>query len=258
MAANAQLPGLPGFPEVSEFPDASRMPADGLVAVGGTLTVERLLDAYSHGIFPWFESDAGPVLWWSPEPRAVLAPAQLRISKSLAKRLNARHYRVTADTAFAEVIAACAAPRATEGGESGTWITPHMQSSYCQLHRMGCAHSVEAWQGGELVGGLYGIALGRMFFGESMFSRATDASKVALAHLARQLTAWSFTLIDCQLESDHLLSLGAVPMPRREFLNRVAANAGFETRLGRWQLDANDASPWRRSRTSDGARNTPA
>lgn len=236
--------------DVSEFPDPNQAPADGLLAIGGELTSERLLDAYSHGIFPWFDSDAGPLLWWSPDPRAVLAPTGLRISRSLAKRLNAGHYRVTADTAFADVIGACAAPRAKE---SGTWITPRMRSSYCQLHEMGYAHSVEAWQGGELVGGLYGIALGRMFFGESMFSRAADASKVALAHLARQLSAWSFALIDCQIESAHLRSLGAVTMARREFLRRLAANAGFETRLGDWRLSENDASPWRRSRTSDHA-----
>ena len=247
MAAN---PHLPGVADVSEFPDPDRAPADGLVAVGGELTPERLLDAYGHGIFPWFDSDARPVLWWSPDPRAVLAPERLHVSRSLAKRLNARRYRVTVDVAFAEVIAACAAPRAKE---TGTWITPRMQSSYCQLHEMGYAHSVEAWRGGELIGGLYGIALGRMFFGESMFSRAADASKVALAHLARQLSAWSFTLIDCQIESDHLRSLGAVAMPRREFLHRVAANAAFETRRGRWRLHANDATPWRRSPSSEHA-----
>ncbi len=219
----------------SAFPDPSQAPPDGLVAYSDELTPERLLDAYAHGIFPWFNSDREPVLWWSPDPRAVMAPTALHISKSLAKRLRSGAYRVTADCAFAEVVAGCAAPRAKS---PGTWITARMRASYRALFEMGFAHSVETWRDEELIGGLYGVSLGRMFFGESMFSRVADASKVALAHLARQLDAWDFTLIDCQIINDHLRSLGAQAMPRRRFLALVAANNAFPTRRERWRFDA--------------------
>ena len=219
----------------SLFPDPNQADADGFVAYGADLAPARLLDAYAHGIFPWFNSDSHPVVWWSPDPRAVLPPAQLRISKSLAKRLKSHCYRVTVDTAFAEVIAGCAAPRAT--GE-GTWITRSMEAAYMKLHELGFAHSVEAWRDDALVGGLYGVSLGRLFFGESMFSRRPDASKVALAHLARQADAWRFPLIDCQIMNDHLRSLGAVTMPRAQFLRLVETNNTFETRRGRWTFDA--------------------
>ena len=219
----------------SLFPDPNQADADGLVAYGADLAPERLLDAYAHGIFPWFNSDSHPVVWWSPDPRAVLVPAQLRVSKSLAKRLKACCYRVTVDTAFAEVVAGCAAPRAKD---DGTWITRSMEAAYVKLHELGFAHSVEAWRDDELVGGLYGVSLGRLFFGESMFSRRPDASKVALVHLARQVDAWRFPLIDCQMMNDHLRSLGVVEMPRAQFLRLVAANNTFETRRGRWIFDA--------------------
>lgn len=228
----------------SAFPDPNIAPKDGPLALGGDLSPERLLDAYSHGIFPWFDNDAQPILWWSPDPRAVLAPTELRISRSLGKQLQAGRYDVTADQAFADVVAGCAAPR--RSGD-GTWITRRMQRAYCDLHRAGYAHSVEAWRGDELAGGLYGVSLGGMFFGESMFSRSVDASKVALAHLARQLTAWNFTLIDCQMPTDHLRSLGAREMPRAEFLRLVAANSHMPTRRGSWAFDAHPAErqAWR-------------
>ena len=187
---------------------------DGLLAAGGDLSPERLLNAYRHGIFPWF-SAGQPILWWSPNPRAVLLPEELKISRSLRKRLRQGEMQVTLNRAFAEVINHCSEDRP---GQDGTWITDEMQAAYRQLHRLGYAHSVESWQGGELVGGLYGIAIGRVFFGESMFTRRTDASKVAFAHLVRQLDAWGFPLIDCQVSSAHLSSLGARTLPRAEFL----------------------------------------
>ena len=219
----------------SSFPDPSRADADGMVAYGGDLAPARLLDAYAHGIFPWFNSDSQPVVWWSPDPRAILVPADLHVSKSLAKRVRSGHYRVTVDTAFADVIVGCAAPRADR---SGTWITAAMRAAYIELHELGFAHSVEAWRNGELVGGLYGVSLGHLFFGESMFSRRPDASKVALVHLAAQAAAWRFPLIDCQIMNDHLRSLGAVAMPRTRFLRAVAANRAVATRRGRWTFDA--------------------
>ena len=205
------------------------------MARGADLAPGRLLDAYAHGIFPWFDSDDDPVFWWSPDPRAILVPEDLHISKSLAKRLRAGYYRITVDTAFAEVIAGCAAPRAKS---DGTWITRRMEDAYVELHELGFAHSVEAWRDGELAGGLYGISLGRLFFGESMFSRRPDASKIALVHLARQARTWRFPLIDCQIMTDHLRSLGAVAIPRIQFLRLVAANNRMETRRGRWTFDA--------------------
>jgi len=205
-----------------------------LVGYGTDLTPELLIDAYSHGIFPWFDDDAQPVLWWSPDPRAVMVPAQMRISKSLAKTIRSGVFQVTMDVAFAQVTAACALPR---GGNGGTWITPKMRAGYQRLHDIGLAHSVETWRGGDLVGGLYGVSLGRMFFGESMFSRVSDASKVALARLAGQLEAWEFALIDCQLPTRHLASLGAREVGRREFLGWVAANRQHPHRRGRWNFD---------------------
>ena len=222
------------------FPDPMYASREGLVAIGGDLSPQLLLNAYWHGIFPWFDDDRGPVLWWSPDPRAVLTPADLKISRSLAKRLRRGDYTVTMDTDFPAVVESCAAPR--KGG--GTWITPAMRSAYAQLAEMGFAHSVEAWCEGDLVGGLYGVSLGRMFFGESMFSRRPDASKVALTHLSRQLTAWDFELIDCQIINDHLKSLGARPMGRTEFLDRLAQNRRTSTRRHRWRFDipTNDGS----------------
>ena len=218
----------------SAFPNPDRASRDGLVACGGDLTPELLVDAYSHGIFPWFDDDHQPVLWWSPDPRAAMAPARMRISRSLRKRIRSGAFRITMDAAFPAVTAACAAPRA---GSSATWITPRMRASYQQLHDIGLAHSVEAWCGNDLAGGLYGVSLGRMFFGESMFSRVSDASKVALAHLAAQLAAWDFLLIDCQLPTPHLASLGAREVRRRDFLELVATNRRYPHRQGRWAFD---------------------
>ena len=215
------------------FPDPRHASREGLVAIGGDLSPELLLSAYGHGIFPWFDDDRGPVLWWSPDPRAVFAPTEMKISRSLAKRLRRGDYAVTMDTDFPAVVEHCAAPR--KGG--GTWITPAMRQAYARLAELGFAHSVETWHGGELVGGLYGVSLGRMFFGESMFSRRTDASKVALAQLSRQLAAWDFELIDCQMVNDHLTSLGARPMPRADFLDRLDRNRRQSTRNHPWHFD---------------------
>lgn len=201
------------------FPDASlalREP-DGLLAVGGDLSVERILSAYRNGIFPWYSGEQ-PILWWSPDPRTVLFPSHLKISRSLRKTLRKHRFKVTLDLAFERVIKACAEPRADQ---PGTWITNDMAKAYGKLHQQGYAHSVECWQNDTLVGGLYGIAIGRVFFGESMFSKVSEASKVAFCHLVRQLQAWDFGLIDCQIYSDHLASLGAEEMTRDSFIARL-------------------------------------
>lgn len=201
------------------FPDvrlALREP-DGLLAIGGDLSPQRLESAYRHGIFPWFNHDQ-PILWWSPDPRAVLFPDQLKISRSLRKTLRKQVFTVTLDRAFNEVIEACSGPRnPDQHSDPGTWITPEMKQAYNRLHENGLAHSVESWQEGELVGGLYGVAVGRVFFGESMFTRITDASKVAFVHLVRQLQLWGFSVIDCQIHSAHLESLGAENIRRQRF-----------------------------------------
>jgi len=191
---------------------------DGLLCAGGDLSTARLLEAYRRGIFPSY-SEGQPILWWSPDPRAVLIPAEFRVSRSLGKTLRNRGVETTLDRAFAEVVAHCADP---ELRPEGTWISPEMQSAYLELHRLGHAHSVEAWLGGRLVGGLYGVALGRVFFGESMFSLERDASKVALARLVREAVARGVELIDCQVTSPHLESLGARSIPRAEFRARLS------------------------------------
>jgi leucyl/phenylalanyl-tRNA--protein transferase len=206
---------------------------DGLLAIGGDLSPARLLRAYRQGIFPWY-SAGQPILWWSPDPRAVLFPSEVHVSRSLHKTLRKARFQVSLDRAFARVIDACAGPRA---GADGTWITGEMQAAYGELHRLGHAHSVEAWHGEHLVGGLYGLAIGRAFFGESMFSLAADASKVAFIHLVRQLQEWGFALIDCQVQTRHLARFGARPIPRAEFLS-LLARAGTEPgQPAPWQLD---------------------
>lgn len=217
------------------FPDVEQAmeEPDGLLAVGGDLSPARLLAAYSQGIFPWY-SDGQPILWWSPNPRAVLYPAQLKISRSLRKRLRKQEYTITLDEDFAGVIEQCASPR---DKQSGTWITLEMQQAYRRLHAQGYAHSVEAWHQGELVGGLYGIALGKVFFGESMFSRRTDASKVAFVHLVRQLMCWGYPLIDCQVSSEHLCSLGAINIPRQDFIRQLHTLVYQNAHPGPWTLD---------------------
>jgi leucyl/phenylalanyl-tRNA--protein transferase len=205
---------------------------NGLLAVGGSLAPSTLLDAYSRGIFPWFSEDE-PVMWWSPDPRMVLRPAELHVSRSLTKRLRRHDYAVRADTAFAAVVRACAQPRP---GQSGTWITRRMIDAYSRLHEIGHAHSIETWIDGTLVGGLYGVAIGRAFFGESMFTRVTDASKIAFVHLVRQLDAWGVGLIDCQMRTPHLASLGAYEISRAEFareLERLVRADGGPP-VGRW------------------------
>lgn len=201
------------------FPPPELAEPNGLLAVGGDLSVERLLLAYSTGIFPWF-NDGEPILWWSPDPRCILEFDRLRISRSLAKILRREKFSVTFDGAFDEVIGACGQLR-TESGE-GTWITRQLREAFCRLHQLGFAHSVECWRDGVLAGGLYGICLGRCFFGESMFHRVPDASKVALVSLVRHLQGRGFELLDCQMPSAHLRSLGAEEIPRTEFLHRLA------------------------------------
>ena len=201
------------FPPVEQ---ALRDP-DGLLCAGGDLSPARLLEAYRRGIFPWY-SQGQPILWWSPDPRAVLIPSELKISRSLAKTLRNRGYEYSLDRAFDEVIGHCADQRLRP---EGTWISAEMSLAYRQLHELGYAHSVEIWDEGRLAGGLYGVALGKVFFGESMFSLLRDASKVALVHLAQEAYGRGYELIDCQLSSDHLRRLGARDMPRREFVQRL-------------------------------------
>lgn len=215
------------------FPPVHLASPEGLLAIGGDLRAERLLEAYRHGIFPWY-SEGQPILWWSPDPRMVLFPDRLKVARSLRKTLRAGRFRVALDTRFRDVMHACAAPRP---GQHGTWITAEMVDAYCRLHELGLAHSVETYLGEELVGGLYGVALGRLFFGESMFARATDASKVAFVHLVRQLTRWGFTLIDCQVSTAHLASLGAEEIRRQEFLRHLDAALGAPDRRGAWRFD---------------------
>jgi len=206
---------------------------NGLLAAGDELTTPRLLQAYERGIFPWF-GEGDPVLWWSPDPRMVLATDAMRVTRSLRKTIRAGRFRVTADTAFPSVIAACAEPRPDQ---DGTWITRDVFDAYCTLARVGVAHSFEAWEGGVLAGGLYGVALGRMFFGESMFTRRSDASKVALVHLVRQLRRWGFPLIDCQMSTSHLASLGARTVSRAEFLTVVRRGVAEPPVPAPWHLD---------------------
>lgn len=213
---------------------------NGLLASGGDLSVPRLLDAYRHGIFPWF-NPGEPILWWSPDPRMVLFPEEVHISRSLAKRLRQRDYQLQTDTAFGAVMQACATPRQREKGEiSGTWISAEMMDAYMRLHQLGYAHSVEIWKDGALVGGLYGVAIGRMFYGESMFSRIPDASKIALVHLCRQLQRWEFGMIDCQMETAHLARMGARPISRRAFCTKLAVLIDLAGPASPWCFDASD------------------
>lgn len=200
------------------FPPPEWAEPDGLLAVGGDLSPARLLLAYSMGIFPWF-NEGNPILWWSPDPRCVLEPDGIRISRSLHKTLRQQKFRISFNQAFPQVIAACAETR--RKNEPGTWITGSMRNAYERLHELGFAHSVECWQGEELAGGVYGVCLGRCFFGESMFHRHRDASKVALAALARHMETRGWELLDCQLPNPHLLSLGAREISRSEFLTRL-------------------------------------
>lgn len=225
---------IPWLERNTPFPhprQALRHP-NGLLAAGADLSVDRLLLAYRSGIFPWY-SEGDPLLWWSPDPRMVLHTDELKISRSLAKSIRNRGYEVRVDTAFAEVLEGCAGPRRTQ---PGTWLGPEMREAYHRLHQLGYAHSFETWRDGELQGGLYGMAIGRMFYGESMFSRATDASKVSLAALVAELRARGFPLIDCQMNTSHLASLGAREIRRSDFLRAVSALVNYAEPPGRWEI----------------------
>lgn len=212
---------------------------DGLLAAGADLSPERLLTAYRSGIFPWY-SAGQPVLWWSPDPRMVLFPAEFRMPRSLTKRLRRHDYEIRVDTVFETVMRNCAAPRSDA---TGTWITDDMIAAYCELHRLGHAHSVETWIRGELAGGLYGIALGRVFYGESMFTRVPDASKIALAHLLRRLQQREFGIIDCQMNTAHLARFGAREIPRREFSRHLAELVNYRQADDVWRF-GNEAQDW--------------
>ena len=224
--------------EDSFFPPVERAMTEpnGLLAIGGDLSATRLLDAYRHGIFPWF-NPGEPILWWSPDPRTVLFPEEVRVSRSLAKRMRNSGFETRVDTAFSQVMLGCAAPRRDT---ANTWISPAMVAAYTGLQQQGFAHSVEVWHSGQLVGGIYGVAIGRMFYGESMFSRMPDASKVALVSLCRQLQRWGFGMIDCQMETTHLTSMGARPITRRAFCTKLAGLIDLDNIPSPWCFDAPD------------------
>jgi leucyl/phenylalanyl-tRNA--protein transferase len=206
---------------------------NGLLAAGGDLSPQRLLDAYSKGIFPWF-NEGEPIFWWSPDPRMVLFPNELKISRSLRKTLKKNHYQIRTDCSFTQVMHACALPRK---GQAGTWIHPEMIAAYTALHEMGLAHSIETWMDGVLVGGLYGVSLGQVFFGESMFSWVPDASKIAFVHLVKQLQYWEFGLIDCQVKTSHLESLGAREISSTLFSPKLDALLTRVELSGKWDFD---------------------
>ncbi len=218
-----------------QFPPVEQASPEGLLAVGGDLRPERLLKAYRQGIFPWYNEDQ-PILWWSPDPRAVLFPSKLHVPRSLRRIIRRGLFAVTLDTCFGAVMEGCAGRR-PQYPEGGTWITPAMIQAYTRLHELGYAHSAEAWQEGRLVGGIYGVAIGGAFFAESMFTSVEDASKVALVTLVRQLDAWGFRLIDCQQSSPHVIRFGAEDIPRREFIALLSEAVTRPHRQGRWQFD---------------------
>lgn len=226
---------IPWLEHEDPFPPANQAltEPDGLLAAGADLSPERLVAAYTQGIFPWFE-EGQPILWWSPDPRMVLFPEELHVSRSLAKAIRAQRYALSFDAAFPDVMRACAEPR---DGQDGTWISEAMVRAYTVLAQRGFAHSVEAWQDGALAGGVYGVAIGRVFFGESMFARRRDASKVALVQLVRQLRRWGVGIVDCQVSTPHLASLGARSIPRREFLQIVAQGVREAPPAASWRFD---------------------
>lgn len=215
------------------FPDPELADPSGIVAFGGDLEPDRLLLAYRSGIFPWYSRP--PILWWSPEPRFVLFADELEVPRSLAKRIRQGRYRITLDQAFESVIQACA--RVPRPGQPGTWITDEMRQAYVKLHHLGFGHSVEAWDGDRLVGGLYGVAVGKLYAGESMFAVEPDASKIAFVHLVRQLQVWGFSLVDCQVHTEHLERFGARAISRAEYLARCTALADEPGRDGPWTFD---------------------
>ena len=235
------MSSLPWLEAGDPFPDIDQALSDpnGLLAAGASLTSQQLIKAYTAGIFPWYEAGQ-PILWWSPNPRSVLIPDQLNISRSLKKKLNSNEFTVSLDTQFEKVIAACAGPRAYS---DGTWITTDMYNAYVKLHQQGYAHSIECSFEGELVGGLYGLSLGSLFFGESMFHYRTDASKVAMAYLCRLMTELNCPLIDCQVENDHLNSLGAMNISRREFRGYLTQYTDAEHAID-WSALPSILSPW--------------
>ena len=216
-----------------EFPPPQLASRHGLLAVGGDLSRKRLLLAYRMGIFPWFSNDE-PIMWWSPDPRLVLYPREIKISKTLKKIIKKNAFKVTMDLAFNEVINHCADVRLKK--DQGTWIVKEMMDAYCRLHESGFAHSVEAWHQGELAGGLYGVSLGKCFFGESMFTRISNASNVALVKLVEYLNALSFDMIDCQIPTNHLVRFGAKEVPRDRFLAQLEKSLEFPTKKGKWEM----------------------
>ncbi len=224
---------------MESFPPLSAANEEGLLAIGGDLCPQRLVLAYRNGIFPWY-NEGSPILWWSPDPRCVFFPSLFRPHRSLRKTLKKGEFTTTFDHAFSQVIRACADQRRRQ---AGTWITPDMETAYNQLHRLGVAHSVETWFGHQLVGGLYGLAIGQVFFGESMFSTRTDASKVALARLMEHLTKWAFRLVDCQVTSPHLLHLGAQTIPRTEFIQRLQSSLSPMGYDSHWPCEPVDCTP---------------
>lgn len=230
---------IPWLGSADPFPPLALALAEpnGLLCAGGDLSPQRILEAYRNGIFPWY-SPGEPILWWSPNPRMVLAPSEIKVSRSLRRTLRAGNYQIRLDSDFPAVIRACA--RTRRKGQAGTWISGEMQAAYCALHELGFAHSVETWLDDKLIGGLYGLAIGKMFYGESMFAHATDASKIALAHLCRHLEAQSFGLIDCQMNTPHLASLGAREIARSEFIARLRQLTATAPDQRRWMSD--DAS----------------
>jgi len=229
------LPWLDGSAPTAAFPDPKQALAepDGLLAAGGDLHPERLLNAYRSGIFPWYD-DEQPILWWSPDPRCILLPEAVHVSRSLARRMARKDYEIRFDTAFEQVISACAAPRADH---EGTWITQQMQLAYTRLHSLGYAHSVELWLADELVGGLYGVAIGNAFCGESMYSRVPNASKIILVELSRWLGRHGFAFLDCQMPTEHLTSMGAITIRRSEFLARLEQAILAPDRPSSWSLN---------------------
>jgi leucyl/phenylalanyl-tRNA--protein transferase len=242
VSATGYISTVPIFrlPREPVFPEPREAESDGLLAVGGDLGPERLLQAYAAGIFPWF-SDGSPILWWSPDPRLVLEPGWLHVPRSLERTMRRARYAVRADTAFDRVIRRCADRE--RPGQDGTWITDEMVFAYERLHRLGFAHSFEAWEGGALVGGLYGVSLGGAFFGESMFADRPDASKVAVVGAVRWLARRGIGLVDCQVRTEHLVRFGAREIPRDAFLAHLERALARPTLRGRWDLDAPVPTP---------------
>ncbi|MGD9081391.1 MAG: leucyl/phenylalanyl-tRNA--protein transferase [Desulfobacterales bacterium] len=226
------------LPDELVFPSPQLARKEGLLAVGGDLSQDRLLLAYRMGIFPWYTEDE-PIMWWSPDPRLVLYPSELRVSRSLKKTIKKQTFRLTVDESFESVINACAHSRTK--ADEGTWIVGEMITAYCRLHESGLAHSVEVWQSGSLVGGLYGVSLGKCFFGESMFTLISNASKVALVALVQHLQTLGFHFVDCQISTPHLLSFGAQEIPRTQFLKELEQALESPTLKGKWSFSASPA-----------------